>query len=184
MDKMRFEACGRRMRWYEWLAGLALLAVAFGARAGAPIYKCVDPAGTVAYQGAPCAARQQQSEVEISAPPAAAHPDASSGPAPRTGHPHAARSGSAGLSRTPREATAFACHASDGRVFYRLGRCPHSLAAMSGGRGKPATVSAVPTRRSEACRQMRRAGAIGRSGHEFDEQVSTYDKNLGRDPCA
>jgi len=30
---------------------------------------------------------------------------------------------------------------------------------------------------------MHRAGAISRAGHEHDEDVSTYDRNLGRDPC-
>jgi len=30
---------------------------------------------------------------------------------------------------------------------------------------------------------MRRAGSSGRKGHEFDESISTYDRNLGNDPC-
>jgi len=33
------------------------------------------------------------------------------------------------------------------------------------------------------CRRLARAGSIGRAGHERDEIVSTYDRNLGRDPC-
>jgi len=37
--------------------------------------------------------------------------------------------------------------------------------------------------RDEACQRIHSAGAIGRAGHQHDEDVSTYDRNLGRDPC-
>jgi hypothetical protein len=127
-----------------------------------------------------------QSEVEID--PAPAHATA---PLYAVGT-HAQRANyreSRSPSRTA-HATAYECRASDGRVFYRLGACPRSLATEGGaGRGKSrggnsVSVSGHAIARDEACAQMRRAGSIGRGGHEFDEQVSTYDKNLGRDPCA
>ena len=43
--------------------------------------------------------------------------------------------------------------------------------------------TSAPLPRGEACRRMAAAGSIGRAGHARDESVSTYDRNLGRDPC-
>jgi len=91
---------------------------------------------------------------------------------------------------------AYECRVSDGRIFYRLGACPHSLGADVGresktprGKGSSARggdsvhVASRQIPREQACREIHRAGAIGRDGHEFDEHVSTYEHNLGRDPC-
>lgn len=189
MHTIRFEASGRSMRWYEWLAGLLLLGLAFGVRAGA-VYKCVDASGTTAFQDRPCAVAQVQSEVEIAPAPAYA-------PSPQYAvESHSQRVQTRSFWREPRAAhlgSAYECRASDGRVFYRLGACPRSLAAEGGGMshgkgrgrsgGTSVSVSGHPVPRDEACSQMRRAGSISRGGHEFDERVSTYDKNLGRDPC-
>lgn len=185
MQDNPYPASGRSMRWYEWLAGLFLLGLAFGVRAG-PVYKCVDAAGAVTFQDRPCAAAQVQSEVEID--PAPAHATA-----PQYAvETHAQRTNYRESRPQARSAhaTAYECRASDGRVFYRLGACPRSLAAEGGvSRGKnrsgnSVSVSGHAIARDEACAQMRRAGSIGRGGHEFDEHISTYDKNLGRDPCA
>ena len=183
MHHERYVASGRSMRWYGWLAGLFLLGLAFGVRAGS-VYKCVDAAGAVAYQDRACAGVQAQSEIEIARAPVYT-------PSPQYAvTPHAQRASYRGPRSQARtaHATAYECRASDGRVFYRIGACPRSLAAESGagrGRGKTSvSVSGHPVPREDACAQMRRAGSIGRSGHEFDEQISTYDKNLGRDPCA
>jgi hypothetical protein len=169
------------MRWYEWLAGLFLLGLAFGVRAGS-VYKCVDASGATAFQDRPCTTAQAQSEVEIAPVPAHAEsPQYAVDTRAQRANQHEPRS-------QPRSAhsSAYECRASDGRVFYRLGACPRSLAAQGGaGRGRtPVGVSGHSVSREEACAQMRRAGSIGRGGHEFDEQISTYDKNLGRDPCA
>lgn len=189
MHRNSYVASGRSMRWYEWLAGLFLLGLAFGARAGS-VYKCVDASGATTFQDRACAVEQEQSEVEIAPAPAYA-------PSPKYAiEAHVQRASY----REPRSqlrsshATAYECRAGDGRVFYRLGACPRSLASESGGAGhgkgrgrsggNSVSVSGHPVPREEACTQMRRAGSIGRSGHEYDEQISTYDKNLGRDPCA
>lgn len=180
MNTHRFEASGRSMRWYEWLAGLVLLSLALGVRAD-PVYKCVSSGGAIAFQDKPCAPSAAQSEVEIAPAPAHVPP-----PPERAEQPHrAVARATYRAPRPPVRKSAYACRASDGRVFYRLGRCPHSLTSNDGGRSsKRVSVSAEPVDREEACYQMRRAGAIGRGGHEFDEHISTYDKNLGRDPCA
>jgi hypothetical protein len=173
------------MRWYEWLAGLFLLGLAFGVRAGS-VYKCVDASGATAFQDRPCAVAQAQSEVEIeSAPAHATAPQYAVETRTQRANYRESRSSS-----RPARTTAYECRASDGRVFYRLGACPRSLATESGAvRGKSrsgnsVSVSGHAISRDEACVQMRRAGSIGRGGHEFDERISTYDKNLGRDPCA
>jgi len=194
MQQIEFESCGRSMRWYEWLAGLLLLALAVGVRAES-VYKCVDADGAVAYQAFACAAQQSQDVIAIPPPPRYA-------PSPhylvaRQDQTAAPRTPSAARERTPKQ-TAFECRASDGRIFYRLGGCPHSIAgATSAAVGKghrgttgaarsgggTVTVAARRVPREEACHEIHRAGAISRDGHEFDEQVSTYERNLGHDPC-
>ena len=193
MQQIEFENSGRSMRWYEWLAGLLLLGLAVGVRAES-VYKCVDARGAVAYQAIACAGSQLQSVVAIARAPAYA-------PSPhyvlaRDREAAAPRARFATRERASQE-TAFECRASDGRLFYRLGVCPHSIGA-DGSRGSAKSHSgkggnargggsvSVATRRvprEQACHEIHRAGAIGRDGHEFDEQVSTYERNLGHDPC-
>jgi len=193
MHKIEFESSGRSMRWHEWLAGLFLLGLVGGVRAES-VYKCVDAHGAIAYQAQTCDASQRQSVINI--PPAPL-------PAPA---PHyvlarqdeqAARPLHAARERASRE-MAYECRVSDGRVFYRLAACPHSIAresmnaAATSHHGKSgstrssggaAQVASRRVPREEACREIHRAGAIGRDGHEFDEHVSTYERNLGHDPC-
>ena len=191
MRHLQFESCGRSMRWYEWLAGLLLLACACGVRAQ-PVYKCTSADGSVAYQDRGCAPPQLEQPVGIvPAPP----PQPSPRYAVREASTAPVRAGRAGGRRRmweQDEPLSFECHASNGAVFYRHAACPKSLRADAthdgkarDGKDKPATLSvtaqAVP--RAQACAQIRRAGAIGRSGHEHDEQVSTYERNLGHDPC-
>jgi hypothetical protein len=194
MRRVEFESCGRSMRWYEWLAALLLLALAAGVRAD-PVYKCTDAGGGIAYQAVACAPGQRSSSIAIAPAPAYAPP------------PHYAiqrRSNDASVRekpesrRAPPRETAYECRASDARVFYRLSGCPHSIAADATASGRTANgggrggakrnggttqVSARRISRDEACRQIHRAGAIGRNGHEFDETVSTYERDLGNDPC-
>jgi hypothetical protein len=186
-----FETCGRSMRWYEWLSGLVLLGLAFGVRAES-VYKCVTAERDVIYQATPCSAQQRASRIEIPPAPVPA-------PSPRYAverhmtdtdarAPHA---------RAAVRETASECRVSDGRVFYRLGNCPHSIpgapdsattlhrgrTGTARGSGGTAQVSSRRIAREEACHEIHRAGAIGRNGHEFDEHVSSYEHNLGRDPC-
>ena len=193
MDKVGFENCGRSMRWYEWLTGLFLLSLALGVRAEG-IYKCVDARGDVTYQAASCAAQQRESIVEV--PPAPAYAPPPHYVVERDARDAAVRQPHLASRAAVRE-MAYECHVSDGRIFYRLGNCPHSIpgstdAAQKPRRGKSgsshsgggsAQVSSRRIPREEACHEIHRAGAIGRNGHEFDEHVSTYEHNLGHDPC-
>ena len=191
--RRELETCGRSMRWYEWLVALLLLALAAGVRADV-VYKCTDADGGIAYQTRMCAPGQHADSILIAPAPAYVPPphyaiERRSNEARVREQPQSPRA-------TPHE-TAYECHAADARVFYRLSGCPHSIAAdaMASGRGLKSgrggakrnsgttPVSARRISREEACRQIHRAGAIGRNGHEFDEAFSTYERDLGNDPC-
>ena len=193
MHKVGFEYCGRSMRWYEWLTGLFLLSLAIGVRAES-VYKCVDAEGNAAYQATRCPAQQRESVLEIPKAPAYA-------PSPQYAverhREDAPMRGSRVPARLASREMAFECRVSDGRLFYRLGVCPHSIPGATDGAQKPsrgrsgsshggggsAQVSSRRIAREDACHEIHRAGAIGRNGHEFDEHVSTYERNLGHDPC-
>jgi hypothetical protein len=189
MDAIGFDGGGRRV--VRWLGACALIASMASASA-ASVYKCRDARGHVAYQDRACAATQQQSEIELVPPPppplASAPPEHRRASAGDAEHPHRERAVRRGSARA-REVTSWECRGADGTLFYRHASCPksiagaHSSAGSRKGGAKPVAVSATPLPRAEACRRLARAGSIGRTGHEHDETVSTYDKNAGRDPC-
>jgi len=192
MDKHEFEYAGRCLRWYEWLAFLVLFALACGVKAAAPIYRCDDAQGAVTFQDRPCAAHETEQVVAIAPAPAYA-------PSPRYAVPAPLRDTPSRRVNYAREsyAQSWECRAADGQVFYRHNGCPRTIAASGAGsmthgarhgknaasNAKTVSVHGVRIPREEACAQMRRAGALGRSGHAHDEEGSTYDRNLGRDPC-
>ena len=177
----------RTLRLYEWIALLALMFVAAGVRAES-VYKCAG-SDVIAYQSKPCADMSRATVIDIAPSPAFA-------PSPiyEISKPHKETASSTKRNmhaeRKPVK-DAFECRGSDGTVFYRLGHCPRSVGGDANGRrgsarsgaAKSVSVSGHPISRDEACAQMRRAGAIGRKGHEFDENISTYDRNIGNDPC-
>jgi Domain of unknown function (DUF4124) len=193
MRTKQYDVCGRSMRWYDWLAALLLLGLIGGVRAES-VYKCTDDADSIIYQGQPCSESQHQHEISIApAPPVARSPEY----AVHDEHTvHAAAS-----SRQPHRAPAhdvpvsYECRVSNGEVFYRHSPCPHSLqgesephgakknSAGKAGSSHGLTVSSRVVTREEACSQMHRAGAIGRNGRARDDDVSTYERNLGHDPC-
>jgi len=191
MRPFEFESCGRSMRWYEWLAGLLLLGIVCGVRAQ-PVYKCTGADGSVAYQDRGCAPQQLERPVSIEHAPV---PQPSPQYAAHDAHPavpaHAARGGARRRLWAEDEPMSFECRASNGAVFYRHGGCPkslradgaHATARSSRDSAASVTVAARRVSRAEACAQIHRAGAVGRTGREHDEDVSTYDRNLGRDPC-
>jgi hypothetical protein len=185
---IEWQAAKRQARWYEWLLVLLLLGLAGGVRA-ATVYKCTDAGGGVAYQTLPCSAQQSEAVVPIAAAPAyAKSPEYA---IERTTEP---RERAAYASRHEPQAMSFECRAADGQVFYRHASCPHSVAGdgsatgsaahrTSRGSGGSVPVSSSRIPRDEACREIHAAGSIGRAGHQHDENVSTYEHNLGRDPC-
>lgn len=185
-DSSEWQPAHRPLRWYEWLLVLLLLGLAGGVRA-TTVYKCIDTQGAIAYQQLPCAGATRERTVEIAAaPPYAKSPEYALDRPP----PSAARQRAARTSRRESEPMSYECRTADGQVFYRHTSCPHSVAATasSSGHGSrsgaaSAAVSSSRVPRDEACQRIHSAGSIGRAGHQHDEDVSTYDRNLGRDPC-
>ena len=120
-------------------------------------------------------------------------------------HSHGRVRVSSHRSREEKEPVSYECRASDGEVFYRHSKCPASVPGdgvarfgfeqsrtnsrrgrrnSRGGAWGAVSVTSREIPRDEACRQINAAAADGRDGHARDEQVSVYDHNLGRDPCA
>ena len=154
------------------------------------VYKCRSTDDLIAFQDHPCLGTQSESRVEMQpAPPVSASPDYGRAPreedAPRTRGVPKIR----GQSADRREPMSYECRAVNGDVFYRHGACPKQITdagastkgrTRSGSTAQTFAVSGQALPRSEACRRM---ASTGRSGHERDDHVSTYDRNLGRDPC-
>jgi hypothetical protein len=176
-------AAHRTLKLHEWLVLLFLLILCNGVRA-ATAYKCVDASGAISFQPTACAASQHATEIELApARPAAPSPQYAIDRTPST----SLRQRNVRIARAKTE-TAYECRTSGGDIFYRLSHCPHSIGEKSDGRrgasgSRGGTVSSHPVSRELACSEMQRAGAVGRKGHEYDESVSTYDRNLGKDPC-
>ncbi len=185
-DSSAWQPTSRATRWYEWLLILLLLGLAGGVRA-ATVHKCTDAQGAIAYQQLPCSGGARASTVEIAAAPAyAKSPEYALDRPP----PAPARLSATRTSRRESEPMSYECRTADGQVFYRHTACPHSVTANAssaahGSRSSKASAAVSSTRvpRDEACQRIHSAGAIGRAGHQHDEDISTYDRNLGRDPC-
>ena len=144
------------------------------------VFKCVDPEGGIAYQAVPCKSGMREKQIEIEPAPARSAPSAHPGPSrPRQTNSLASRP-----ARRNAVVYSFECRTQSGALFYRHTRCPASIdrSTLMGGRHGAAreTVSGQRIPRLDACRGMR---SVGRDGREFDEVPSTYDRNLGRDPC-
>jgi len=102
------------------------------------------------------------------------------------------RRSSAAVAATGTESS-WECRAGNGEVFYQHGPCPAafigSIELRTSTRGRRRSdvhsvpVTGRPIARADACRRIHAASASDRAGHERDEDVSTYERNLGRDPC-
>lgn len=187
---------------------LVLSNIAPGAHA-APVYRCVDAHGRVAFQDAPCATHARQNKLDIQPLPTIGDPAEIAAITHRKNaarERHGSSSARSKRASTRRELakaeTSWECHAADGEVFYRHTRCPGSVPgdgtvrrgyaeklSSSRTRNRQGAWGRVPVHgtkisRTEACRRIHSAGAAGRDGHARDETVSTYDHLMGRDPCA
>lgn len=178
----------RRVRWMIVAIACSAIAseLALGTVARAePVYRCRDPNGAVAYQDRPCAAQQAQAVVAIE--PAPVIDAAATTEAPDRRVPASSRTPARARAARSAPATSWQCRAASGEVFYRHSRCPKTLPSTTPpthrGGASPARIgiAATPVPRSQACRGM--ASGYGRKGADLDERASTYDRNLGRDPC-
>lgn len=144
------------------------------------IYKCTDSAGHIAYQAVSCGAGMREQLIEIEA--AQPLPASPSHRAVRARQPAPARA----VRAAPRATLvlSYECRTRTGALFYRHDRCPSSIdrSGQTGGRhgASREQVSARRIPRLDACRGMR---SVARDGREFDDAPSTYERNLGRDPC-
>ena len=162
------------------LAGLLLTFAVTSNAAAQTVFKCVDEGRHITYQDRPCGPRQRSESIRIEAAP----PREAGAPTERPAKP-AARSvrTPARVPRAEPVAQSYECRSASGAVFYRHGRCPASIPrARKGPRGESGNDRVESTRmpRSEACRRLR---STAREGSAHDETVSTYERNLGRDPC-
>ena len=178
------------------LGFLAIAASMCGAAHAESVFKCRGSDGLVAYQDHACARNAVETQVELEPAPPVAEPNDVPKPradrTPRKGtrtqaaHAHGAKAKA--------EVVSYECRADNGELFYRHGACPKQISAAGTQSGASShrkaasgaqtyAVTAQALDRGEVCRRLARAGSIGRAGHERDETVSTYDRNLGRDPC-
>ena len=183
---------------------LLLCLSAAGPAAAATVYKCTDGKELVAYQATPCAAHLVSRRITIApAPRPAAAAVSSAAPAkPRASRDKAATPRRAAAPRRARAARTVApapdqsweCRIGNGEVFYQHSPCPAAAVAShtqrdkaTRGRSRSAAqltpISGRPLPRAEACRRIHAPSASGRAGHERDEDVSSYERSLGRDPC-
>ena len=169
------------------LALTFVLSLPCTAGAAPKVYRCTAGTGPSVYQDRPCADPARQQRVEFAPAPVAeaatervANAKARTGPAPRA---------SGRKARSSKPVQSFECRAANGELFYRHVRCPGSIPAgapaRSAGRGSASRVGvrATPLPRREACRRIQAGARSGRAGRERDETVTTYERNLGRDPC-
>ena len=175
---------------------LFVLAAAFAAFdcLAAKAFKCTNAQGDITYQQVQCPNGDVQRRFDFRPEPPRA---AAAAPEPKRAArkpPRASRRTSTRAAADAPVATSYECRVANGEVFYVHGPCPAAVVAVGSvkrdrGRGRSATpaqmtaVSARPISRDAACRRINAASASSRAGHQRDETVSTYEKNLGRDPC-
>lgn len=148
-------------------------------------HRVVEPAATVPAPSTPRSERQGNSRARASTKSGSVRTTKSAM------HPRNRRSPNAA---TASAGSSWECRASNGEIFYQHGPCPAAVigsveqrtSATRGRRRSDAQsvpVAGRPIARADACRRIHAASASDRAGHERDEDVSTYERNLGRDPC-
>lgn len=185
-------------RYRRVIAALLLIAAGATSAHAESVYKCRDVRGQIAYQDHACADPARQTLIELApAPVAAPAQDGERTASPRTVQRNLARSSGGRTNARSSQTLSYECRSADGVVFYKHSRCPKTItvAAPSDRRGsgrkgsarasaaRSSAVSERPLPRAEMCKRMASGGSIGRSGREHDDAVSTYDRNVGRDPC-
>lgn len=178
--------------------------------AAATVYKCTDDEGNIAYQNTFCATHENTRVMRFapapkpgSTAPVAESRSGKSKARGKTAGNRGRAASRASRSRSqraavdaaaPAEDQSWECRLGNGEVFYQHAPCPGGAYAShtethSATRGRRkgglqlTPISSKPISRAEACRRIHAPSASSRPGHERDEDVSTYERNLGRDPC-
>lgn len=171
---------------------LACLLLAIPGVSAAAVYKCVDSKGVATFTEKPCAPDAEPLKIRddyLGGSPIPVEPT----PKPREDEtpvqsPTVIR---VQMTQRSRDLVSYKCSTPDGVVFYRHSECPRNIAVFSPGTvgGMAASirvyapVEQVEVSRKFACTQIYGPDAEKRSGRHEDEKYSTYDRNLGRDPC-
>ncbi len=184
-------------RWFDLPLGAALVFFSVvRATVAEPIYKCRDDQGNIAFQGQHCSALQREESVVLRSVIPQPEKTQRSAPALQPAEPQPmqrarrARSSATGAAAVP---ISYECRTDNGEVFYRHTSCPAALTTNTDSHrnsrrqtrlgAKTHAVSARKIPRAEACKNIHAASASDRVGYAYDEQISTYDRNLGKDPC-
>lgn len=189
---------------------LVLVLACLPARASAAtVYKCTNGEGHIAYQNTFCTPQQQSRVMQFAPPPkpgpAAPAVESRAGKGKARSKADGGRGRAASRSSRPRsqrtatpaapaEDQSWECRLGNGEVFYQHAPCPAGAYASHSeshsptrgrrrGADRLTPVSSKPISRADACRRIHAPSASSRPGHERDEDVSTYERNLGRDPC-
>ena len=163
----------------NFVVAFACLATHIAIANAATIYRCAGSDGVIAFQDHPCrvAGTQRVLDIVSNDPTVPAVAESTE----RVERPTRPRAMGASRRRAV-EPTSFECRTNTGMVFYRHSRCPASLVDGTDGNGgsRRVMVTSQGMERREACRRMRNGA---RDGNQFDDRVSTYERNLGRDTC-
>lgn len=173
---------------------LVLALLSFPALGGEVVFKCLGPSGSHTYQDFPCPGAQEVIKVEhrsLGESLAEATIRDYRNSAPRQA---AARN----VTPTPPATSpqpSFECRAADGSVFYRHDGCPSFIPGTRRvyfSRGTEldyynevlfVPVDSRPVTRRSACSTIYGSSSSSRTGSNLDQRYSTYERNLGRDPC-
>lgn len=156
------------------LAVILLMMLGAVPAAARSIHRCIASDGHVSLQDQPCAQGSRSREIPVATfqpSPPSATPSVQPGERPRQ------RAFARPRSAEPRS---YRCRTESGLLFYRHGRCPAAVVDPDRAERRKLPVMSEAIGRREACRAMRNTA---RNGDELDERPSTYDRNLGRDPC-
>jgi len=174
-------------------------------RSQTSVYKCVLEDGSTTFSDTPCAEHAEVYEVRetyksdfpaLRAPRVMASPSHEEPKLPTDVPP----TGNKPETKT-QEAISYQCSALSGEIWYQHSPCPQRItgrqvspvSGIEANTGKPIAgvvlsdkefaVEEQIVSRERACREIYRHATSNRSGAERDERYSTYDRNLGRDPC-
>lgn len=191
----------RILRHWGALAAVFLFVIGIAPAHADAIYKCRTARGEIAYQDRACANVAEETRIEIAPAPIATIATAPDRAERTSARPPRGNAGTTAprRQRGPQHAMSYECRAANGEVFYRHSHCPATIAVSAtnaatartrkhprGARGAATqriAVSARPITRADACKRLASAGSIGRAAREYDETISTYERNAGRDPC-